>query len=158
VVIEEMARARVYINEALSQRAAAKIKVRQPLALVRMPKLSDEFAGIVADEVNVKSVTWHEAGVELDTSITPELASEGMARDIVRLVQNARKEALLAPDDRIRLHIAGETQGQLNQAMTSHRDFIMSETLATTLDDKVDGEVIPVQVGQEEVRITLQKA
>src|SRR5690606_11357027 len=64
--LSDMARAREYINEALSQRGAAKIKVRQPLATITVPKLPDAYVAIVQEEVNVKAVQWGEM-VQLDT-------------------------------------------------------------------------------------------
>ena len=66
--------------------------------------------------------------VELDTSVTPELAAEGTARDVVRLVQQARRDAGLAVSDRIRLTL-GAT-GAVADAVRAHADFIAGETLA----------------------------
>ena len=43
--------------------------------------------------------------ISLDTSVTPELAAEGTARDVVRVIQQARKDAGLAVSDRIALRI-----------------------------------------------------
>ena len=46
--------------------------------------------------------------VILDTAVTPELAAEGLARDVVRAVQQARREAGLAVSDRITLAVSGD--------------------------------------------------
>jgi isoleucyl-tRNA synthetase len=66
--------------------------------------------------------------VELDTSVTPELAAEGTARDVVRLVQQARRDAGLAVSDRIRLTLGAA--GAVADAVRAHADFIAGETLA----------------------------
>jgi isoleucyl-tRNA synthetase len=66
--------------------------------------------------------------VELDTSVTPELAAEGTARDVVRLVQQARRDAGLAVSDRIRLTLGAD--GAVADAVRTHADFIAGETLA----------------------------
>jgi isoleucyl-tRNA synthetase len=66
--------------------------------------------------------------VELDTSVTPELAAEGTARDVVRLVQQARRDAGLAVSDRIRLTLGAA--GAVADAVRTHADFIAGETLA----------------------------
>lgn len=70
--------------------------------------------------------------VVLDTEVTPELAAEGVARDLVRQVQQARRDAGLEVSDRIALTIGGSAEVQA--AAQTHRDLITSETLATSLD------------------------
>lgn len=78
--------------------------------------------------------------VVLDTDVTPELAQEGAARDLVRQVQQARRDAGLDVSDRISLTIAGSADVQA--AATVHRDLITAETLATSYDvvEGPDGE------------------
>jgi len=66
---------------------------------------------------------------ELDTSLTDELVNEGLAREIVRSVQDARKQAGLEVSDRIQLGVSG-SEG-VSRALAAHRDYVMSETLAT---------------------------
>ncbi len=67
--------------------------------------------------------------VVLDTAVTPELAQEGLARDIVRAVQQARRDAGLDVSDRISLTITGSEP--VWQATVVHRELIMTETLAS---------------------------
>ncbi len=69
--------------------------------------------------------------VVLDTEVTPELAAEGLARDVVRAVQQARKDAGLEVSDRIALTVGGSAD--VRAAVEAHRDLIAGETLATTL-------------------------
>jgi isoleucyl-tRNA synthetase len=71
--------------------------------------------------------------VALDLEVTLDLRLEGLARDLVRLVQDARKAAGLNVTDRIDLAI--ETSGQAAEAMTAHRDWIAGEVLAVRLED-----------------------
>jgi isoleucyl-tRNA synthetase len=66
---------------------------------------------------------------ELDTSLTVELVNEGIAREIVRSVQDARKQAGLEVSDRILLGVSG-SEG-VSKALAAHRDYVMAETLAT---------------------------
>jgi len=66
---------------------------------------------------------------ELDTSLTDELVNEGIAREIVRSVQDARKQAGLEVSDRILLGVSG-SEG-VSKALAAHRDYVMAETLAT---------------------------
>ncbi|MGI9271994.1 MAG: isoleucine--tRNA ligase [Woeseiaceae bacterium] len=65
----------------------------------------------------------------LDTSLNDELVDEGVAREIVRSVQDARKQAGLEVSDRIVLGVSGSTA--VEKALATHRDYVMTETLAT---------------------------
>ncbi len=70
--------------------------------------------------------------VVLDTDVTPELAAEGLARDLVRQVQQARRDAGLDVSDRIALTIGGSEE--VLAAARTHEQLITSETLATSYD------------------------
>ena len=70
--------------------------------------------------------------VILDTATTPELEAEGLARDVVRAVQEARKAAGLEVGDRIRLGLTLDADGAA--AASTHHALIARETLATELD------------------------
>ena len=69
--------------------------------------------------------------VALDTSLTEQLVVEGIAREIVRSVQDARKSAGLEISDRIMLTITGS--GRVQTALQQHREYLMGETLADSL-------------------------
>ena len=70
--------------------------------------------------------------VVLATDLTPELVREGLARDIVRFIQNSRKEMELDFSDRILLNL-GTDDEQTRQAVEENRDYICGETLAGEL-------------------------
>jgi isoleucyl-tRNA synthetase len=72
----------------------------------------------------------HGTQILLDGRITPALELEGLAREVVRHVQNARKDAGLEMDDRIVLYLATE-DAKLGEAIRVHKDYIAAETLAT---------------------------
>ncbi|NIR84658.1 MAG: isoleucine--tRNA ligase [Gammaproteobacteria bacterium] len=93
----------------------------------------------------------------LDTSLNEALRREGLAREMVRTVQDARKQAGLDVSDRIRLNIHGTAA--VEQALAQHRAFVMAETLAI---EWVEGEFEPsfnVERGldDERWRISLAK-
>ena len=67
--------------------------------------------------------------VGLDTVLTEALEREGLARELVRTVQEARKQAGLEVSDRITLRIDGSAE--VAAALDAHRDYVMEETLAT---------------------------
>ncbi len=74
--------------------------------------------------------------VILDTAVTPELAAEGLARDVVRAVQQARRDAGLEVGDRIALRLGGDTE--VRAAVEAHAELIKAETLAATLEVSAD--------------------
>jgi isoleucyl-tRNA synthetase len=69
--------------------------------------------------------------VLLDTTVNAELEAEGLARDVIRAVQQARREAQLDVSDRIDLVIGAEVE--VIEVLEPHRGFIAEETLALTL-------------------------
>ncbi|HEX3932905.1 MAG TPA: isoleucine--tRNA ligase [Nocardioides sp.] len=84
--------------------------------------------------------------VVLDTAVTPELEAEGVARDLVRAVQQARREAGLEVSDRIGLTISADASAA--DAARTHADLIRRETLATSL------EVREAEVAQPVIELT----
>jgi isoleucyl-tRNA synthetase len=97
---EQMTEARKAVEKAHALRKDNGLKVRQPLSsatitsTLKAPK--PNLLEVIAKEINVKQVNWNqgkELEVSLDTQLTPELESEGEAREIIRSIQNARKKA-----------------------------------------------------------------
>jgi isoleucyl-tRNA synthetase len=80
--------------------------------------------------------------VVLDTVVTPELEAEGVARDLVRAVQQARRDAGLDVSDRITLSIAADAATA--DAARTHAELIRRETLATSYDVQETGVAAPV--------------
>jgi isoleucyl-tRNA synthetase len=87
--------------------------------------------------------------VVLDTEVTPELAAEGLARDVIRAVQQARRDAGLEVSDRIRLVLGGS--GPVVEAVRAHEQLVAGETLAASLDlvAEAGGEPVPVGEGEQ---------
>jgi isoleucyl-tRNA synthetase len=122
-------------------------------------KLEDgeyELKMVAADAEHTATLSASEGVVVLDTEVTPELAAEGVARDVVRVVQQARRDADLNVSDRITLTVSGSPA--VTAAAETHRDFIAAETLATSVTfasltsgfsgEAGDGETVLVQVAK----------
>ena len=160
-LLAEMAEVRGYVNEALALRAKNGIKIRQPLASVKVPRnaKSFDFTPILMEELNVKNVDFGGEGVEFDFELTPELRAEGLMREIIRHIQTARKKAGLNVDDRIELNFISEN----TEALDSFKKFeqeISKEVLATKAEiseNELDF-VQVVKVEGSEVKISLKKA
>ncbi|HYN30358.1 MAG TPA: isoleucine--tRNA ligase [Dermatophilaceae bacterium] len=89
--------------------------------------------------------------VVLDTEVTEELAREGLARDVVRAVQQARREAGLQVSDRIALTVTGSSA--VWEATVAHRDLIVEETLASQFGSAADLDALPAGDGVAETTV-----
>jgi isoleucyl-tRNA synthetase len=164
--IADMELTRSVVTDALAERANVGIKVRQPLAgltIYTLEELPRSHRTIIEDEVNVKRVDKKPkklAGyeLELDTTITPELKREGMMRDVIRHIQNFRKNSGLAVEDRILLRLHTDDP-DLAAAIKEHAATITAETLTAQLKDDLETEHHTiVKVDGAELAIGLVKA
>jgi isoleucyl-tRNA synthetase len=156
--MNEMELVRDYVNQGLSIRAKAGIKVRQPLKLVSVPELGTafDFAPILRDELNVKEVKQSKE-LAIDLQVTPELKREGLMRELVRQVQIARKDAGLQVDDRITLQIHS-TAPEVSEAVEVYEKLLKDETLASSLSQaRLEGYSTSVRVEDYLVNISLAK-
>ena len=174
-MLRDMNALRTAVNDGLSKRASEGIKVRQPLASVKLintisqdtsAEVAQFLIDIAKDELNVKSVeivTDSESqsaqpSVVYDLTITPELKREGLMREIVRHVQSARKQAGLQIDDRIVLSISSD-DSEISQAVNAFADVIKSETLAVELNSVInESEKYDAKIEGKLVEISLKKA
>ena len=174
-MLRDMNALRTAVNDGLSKRASEGIKVRQPLASVKLvntisqdtpAEVAQFLIDIAKDELNVKSVEIvtdsepesAQPSVVYDLTITPELKREGLMREIVRHVQSARKQAGLQIDDRIVLSISSD-DSEISQAIDAFADVIKAETLAVELNSAVDeSEKYDVKIEGKLVEISLKKA
>ncbi|MBQ2638295.1 isoleucine--tRNA ligase [Candidatus Saccharibacteria bacterium] len=129
-VLDLMARTREIIAEGLMLRMQksdleAQIKIRQPLAsfIYAGEKLPGFYEQIIKDELNVKSVK-HGKTTALDKTLTQDLKDEGFTRELIRVVQSARKKAGLQVDDRIKLSVSFDVPAD-------YLDLLKQETLTT---------------------------
>jgi isoleucyl-tRNA synthetase len=162
------------VNPKIGAKIGAKIKEVLPAAKEgRWSELEDgrvEIAGIVLDKsdfdmrlLTAEGVTAepfaHGKGlVILDTTVDASLQAEGWARDFVRLVQNARKDAGLAITDRIAL--TARLQGPLADAVKHHAAYVSGETLSVglDLDSEPRGHRVEDEIDGHKLVFALEKA
>lgn len=124
----EMSEIRRLSALALAERAKAGIKVRQPLAKLQIPNAKLQkiagLADLIKDEVNVKEIIFGKE-LKLDTAISEELREEGLAREIVRNIQEMRRDGEFKPRHRVRLGAAGDPAAEA--IIRRWQKFIMAE-------------------------------
>jgi isoleucyl-tRNA synthetase len=120
-------------------------------------ELGPEEAGVVEEPVTGwRVVREGGASVALDLTVTPELRLEGLARDLVRAVQDLRKDAGLEVSDRIELAV--DADGEVAAAVRAHGDYLQAETLAVALYDapRADGSEASLELDGSPVRLWLR--
>ena len=156
-----MEKVREIVTLALAERAKFKIKVRQPLARLKIKDLRFKIKGdndlleLIKEEVNVKEIIFGpkiKKDVELDTKITPKLKEEGIIREVIRQIQEMRKQAGLKPRDKISVNYF--SQEELNKILEKNKEKILK---AATVKDFVLKEKEEVFLTQKEILIDRQK-
>ena len=108
------------------------------------------------DGVTAAALRSNDAVVTLDTVVTPELAAEGLARDVIRAVQQARKDQGLVVTDRIRLRL--DAPERITDAVGSHESTVTGAVLARELvfgEPPTDAKVHEAKIDGDVVRIAL---
>lgn len=138
---EDMKEIRGIVAEALRLRAEKGVKVKQPLAELKIKKASKtvqenfSFHELIMEETNIKQISFQEnikAEIELDFELTPELREEGAVREIVRQIQQIRKEEGLTPKDKILVRFKAE-EG-LCSVLEKNKEKIAKEVIADSFE------------------------
>ena len=157
-LLSEMSALRDTVTQSLEARIKTGLKVRQPLASLTLKNKSfegkTELLEILKDELNVKDVLFDDAqeeGVVLDTVITPELEAEGNAREIIRAIQQARKQAKLSPDDEITLTVSENGKALVE---TFKDEISVTAKVTSYLFENIE-EGVEVKLGEQTVQILI---
>ncbi len=160
-VLSDMETVRKIVEMGLAARDAAKMKIRQPLGKINVLNISledQDLVDLIKDELNIKEIIFikseGEIKVELDTAITPALEREGLKREIVRLVNNLRKNQGMTIQDRIELLWSSEDE-IVQVTMSEYGGDIKNDTLATDVrtekgegleEQKVNGHILSLSI------------
>ncbi|MCK9393177.1 isoleucine--tRNA ligase, partial [bacterium] len=155
-IYQDMFFVREFVALALSKRSEIGIKVRQPLASVSVSSRFEEgicfknnqkdLFEIIKEEVNVRNVLVKKGtnndSIIFDTVITEDLKEEGYLREIIRHIQQARKEMHLKPENTIDIYY---TSKLLSSFIEKNKEYLAKEVLARGFilsDDIIDAKQI----------------
>jgi len=129
---KEMTEAREVIVSGLAIRKENQIKVRQPLNSITTNQLKPfqpDIEEVIREELNVKGIKYEKVeSVKLDLEISSELRGEGYARELVRQIQDMRKELGYKMDDKI-FGSWFSVDAELSGAINKWSEMIAEETI-----------------------------
>ena len=101
----------------------------------------------------MQSLSSHDALIAIETNLTQELIEEGLARDLVRLIQQQRKELDFDITDKIIINLSSSS-AKIEQVLNSFIEYIKEQTLAESilLDDKVSDNAVKI----DDVQVSLE--
>ncbi len=174
---QRMEKAKQIIEAGLSLRNEVKIKVRQPLPKVSVetedPVVMDavkELGHLIKDQLNVKKVLLEPVQedlvsreeqsfkIGLDTTITDELRREGYTREVIRAIQQARKELGLVEADKVIVQIIGGDQLRSDLLVQEIKDATNTVELDISQEKTVEGKEKKARLGEEKVTVIVKKA
>lgn len=164
-ILSAMSLVRSFATMAHMQRKKEGINVRQPLASLSVKHSVEpwpyweETKYILADELNVKEVkldpkmSQDDPAIQFDTNITPELKKEGLVREIVRAVNQKRKEKKFTREDRISIGYSTDDP-LLADVFMEYADEIKAGVLADSLRQVDGGDTM--QIDEREISLLVQ--
>jgi isoleucyl-tRNA synthetase len=152
------------LKEALSAADGATVKHALDTDGVYVVEVDGQEVRLDPDDVEVRASSHEEfalaqdagVAVALDTRVDHDLRLEGLAREVIRALNDRRKAEGLEISDRIRARLGAD--GDLAEAVQRHGDWIAREVLAVelTLADDESGD--PIAVDGQTVHVKLEKA
>ncbi len=168
-IMEEMVLIQKIVELGLSLRAEAGIKVRQVLGEFSIvnQKMSEGAMAIIADELNVNLVMtggtadprWitkedEKIKVSLNTEVTPELKKAGLTRDVIRTINQIRKEQKLTMNDLIRVRYQTDDD-LLRQIFVDSAEELKKNVLAGELVKGAEG--IEMKIDERPIKLVIEK-
>jgi isoleucyl-tRNA synthetase len=141
-IINKMKEIRKIVEMGMAKRDEVGIKVRQPLSELKIInyELDEDYIELLKEELNIKKINSEkgegEISIILDTVISEELKFEGIKREIVRSINNLRKEAGLSLSEKTIIFF--ETKSNL---VTDAFDKFNKEILSDTISEKIEASV-----------------
>ena len=141
-VLLQMSLVRRVVELGLAARDEAGVKIRQMLGSITVKSketiLTDDYLELIKDELNIQKVIW-EGGeldypeIALNTTITPELKKEGVKRELVRLINNFRKDLDLTLSDVTAVSVTG-ADDLIIETIKEKGEEIKKDTLSSSVE------------------------
>jgi len=161
-LINEMATARKIVEMGLNARKEAKIRVRQPLSIITVSgiRLSRDVVSEVLSELNIKAISYKTGKkgnptVSLDIKLTTDLLEEGMAREIVRGIQELRKTAGYKFSDKVTISVSGPENAV--KTAQKYREMIERETVGKLSKISTPDAKQEVAIANEKLWLSVKK-
>jgi len=164
----DMKNVREIVALSLSERSSVGIKIRQPLALLKIKnqsakiKNNKELLNLIKEEVNVKEIIFDskiEKEIELDITITKGLKEEGNIREIVRQIQSLRKRSKFTPKDEIIIYY--KTDKELKKFLENNKENILLDTKAKDIKENIPDEILEskkiMKINEREINLGIKK-
>ncbi len=160
-IMKNMDLTRDLVSKALSEREVAKIPIKQPLATLTIlgAKLETEYLDLIKDELNVKEIklkAGKEVKMELDTKITPGLLQERISRELIRNINELRKQENLTLKDKIELCIEASSD-LIKKSAERFKQSIMDSVQADKLEFRSCEKSKEFIIDKEKVKIGFSK-
>ena len=152
-ILKEMEAVRKIVELGLAKRDEVGIKVRQPLNELKIKskklKTEKEYDNLIKDELNIKKINLDikiseelKIGdeIELDTKITPELKEEGTIREIIRSINNLRKQANMTIRDRAIIYWQTDNKN-IENIINENKKYILKSTLSDELIKNINNNI-----------------
>lgn len=144
-LIEQMDSVKKIVEAGQAARASAGVKLRQPLmsyTTSKTKKLSEELTSIITEELNIKELKFGKEDV-LETELTDELKEEGELRELIRHINQLRKEKGMFIDDKVVLYQEG-----FDHLIEKYGEEIKRATFGTEITTEPIEEMIDVEKGK----------
>jgi isoleucyl-tRNA synthetase len=147
-ILRKMEKVRYFCALGNAERKKVNIPVRQPLRSISVQYkfIDEQLVLLIKEELNVKEVIWdipRKEEIVLDTEITPELKQEGIARELMRAIQDTRKQKGLMPEDSIELIIGTSEEGK---EVVQKFEADIKKTVGATTITIVENESVEVTI------------
>lgn len=148
-----MKKIRIDVARGLGVRMLEKIPIRQPLTKFEIKnKYDDDYIQLIKDELNVKEVIQGAKEYGLEVKIPPELRQEGNLRELVRQIQDLRKKSGLVPQQKIKLIIETNADGEKliknfeNEIKKSTNTSLIKFTTNSGQEIKIDELILKIEI------------
>jgi isoleucyl-tRNA synthetase len=170
-IISKMEIVKEVVEKGLAKRDEKKIKVRQPLQKATVVSkedlaLNDDYFALIKAELNVKELSFaldkdkESIGISLDTELSQDLIEEGMKREIIRVINNLRKNSGLTIEDRVSVYYFS-SESVFETVINKYQDDIKREVLADSIikaETEIETEINKkININNKSISIGLEK-